>query len=214
MSYGNFSTYEEVALKFRIRFVEQAFVEEKDILIDKGLFDFINSNVRTRRSYISENAICESIISPVLNIVAEHNGLPVWSHIRFDVSEEEGLVGIPDFLIAPASEIGTTFNTPVICIAEAKKENFNEGWAQVLAEMIAAQRFNGTAEQSIFGVVTTGNFWQFGRLCGNTLTMEVVSYSAAENLQKLFNVLNWITAEAKKNIEQHPESSLRVLPFA
>ncbi len=201
MSYGNFNTYEEVALKFRIRLIEQAFLKEKNILIDKGLFDFINGNVRTRRNYVSENAICESIISPILNIVAEQNGLPVWSHIRFDVSEEEGLVGIPDFIIAPASEIGTTFNTPIICIAEAKKENFNEGWAQVLTAMIAAQKFNGHAEQDVFGIVTTGNFWQFGKLCGNALTMEVVSYSAAENLQKLLNVLNWIIAEAKKSLE-------------
>ncbi len=201
MSYGKFSTYEEVALKFHIKFIEQAFVEEKSILIDKGIFFFINKNIRTRRSYVSENAICESIISPILNIVAEHNDLPVWSHIRFDVSEEEGLVGIPDFLIAPASDIGTTFTAPIICIAEAKKENFNEGWAQVLAEMIAAQKFNENKGQEIFGIVTTGNFWQFGKLRGDTLTMEVVSYSAAENLQKLLNVLNWIIAEAKKKIK-------------
>lgn len=201
MPYGNFSSYEEVALKFQIRFVEQDFVQEKSIVIEKALFDFINSNIRTRRNYVSENAICESIIAPILNIVAQHNGLPVWSHLRFDVSEEDGLVGIPDFIIAPASDIGTTFHTPVICIAEAKKENFNEGWAQVLAEMIAAQRFNGIIEQDIFGIVTTGNFWQFGKLHSNTLTMEVVSYSAAENLQKLLDVLNWITAEAKKNLE-------------
>ncbi|MCI5148500.1 MAG: hypothetical protein D3916_03730 [Candidatus Electrothrix sp. MAN1_4] len=200
MSYGNFSTYEEVALKFQIRLVEQDFVQEKRIVLEKALFAFINANIRTRRSYVSENAICESIIAPILNIVAQHNGLPVWSHLRFDVSEEEGLVGIPDFIIAPASDIGTTFHTPVICIAEAKKENFNEGWAQVLAEMIAAQKFNGNNEQDIFGIVTTGNFWQFGKLRNNILTMEVVSYSAAENLQKLLDVLNWITAEAKKNL--------------
>jgi len=201
MPYGNFSTYEEVALKFHIKLVELPFVKEKNVIIDKGLFAFINNNIRTRRSYVSENAICESIISPILNIIAEHNGLPVWSHIRFDVSEEEGLVGIPDFLIAPASDIGTTFTAPIICIAEAKKENFNEGWAQVLAEMIAAQKFNDSAEKDVFGIVTTGNFWQFGKLRRNTLTMEVVSYSAAENLQKLLNVLNWIIAEAKKNLK-------------
>ncbi|MCI5145109.1 MAG: hypothetical protein D3923_06155 [Candidatus Electrothrix sp. AR3] len=200
MSYGTFSTYEEVAIKFQIKFIEQAFVEEKRIGLDPALFEFINGNLKTRRNYVSENAICESIISPILNVVARHNDLPLWSHVRFDVSEEDGLVGIPDFIIAPASDIGTTFKKPIICIAEAKKENFNEGWAQVLAEMIAAQKFNGNTALEIFGIVTTGNFWQFGKLCGSTLTMEVVSYSAAENLQQLLDVLNWITAEAKKGI--------------
>ena len=144
MPYGNFSTYEEVALKFRIRLIEQAFVEEKSIAIDKGLFDFINGNVRARRNYVSENAICESIISPILNIVAEHNGLPVWSHIRFDVSEEDGLVGIPDFIIAPASDIGTTFTTPIICIAEAKKEPDILRWtAKCLNALSAILLFHG-----------------------------------------------------------------------
>lgn len=202
MPYGSFATYEQVATKFKIKLVEQSFVQETSLVVDKVLFDFISDNLRTRRSYVSENAICESIISPILNIVAKSNGLPVWSHVRFDVAEEDGLVGVPDFIIAPASDIGTTFKNPIVCIAEAKKENFNEGWAQVLAEMIAAQKFNNTMEQEIFGIVTTGNFWQFGKLCRNILTMEVVSYSAAENLQQLFDVLNWIVIEAKKNITQ------------
>ncbi|HSN65236.1 MAG TPA: hypothetical protein VLS94_01290 [Fusibacter sp.] len=202
MPYGTFTTYEEVATKFKIKFAEQAFVKRSNIAVDKALLDFVSFNLKTRRSYVSENAICESIISPILNIVAKNNEIPVWSHVRFDVSEEEGLVGIPDFIIAPAAEIGTVFRNPVICIAEAKKENFNEGWAQTLAEMIAAQKFNSNVEQDIFGIVTTGNFWQFGKLRQNILTMETVSYSAAENLQLLFDILNWLVAEAKKSIPQ------------
>lgn len=201
MPYGTFTTYEEVATKFKIKLAEQSFVQKASLAIDKALFSFISDNLKTRRSYVSENAICESIISPILNVAAKNNGLPVWSHVRFDVSEEEGLVGIPDFIIAPASEIGTVFQKPIICIAEAKKENFNEGWAQALAEMIAAQRFNGTQEQDIFGIVTTGNFWQFGKLRNNILTMEITSCSAVENLQNLLDMLNWIVIEAKKNID-------------
>jgi len=202
MPYGTFSTYEDVAIKFAIKLAEQEFVKEKQIDVDESLFRFIDDNVRTRRSYVSENAICENIISPMLNVVVKHNNLPLWSHVRFDVSEEEGLVGVPDFIIAPASEIGTTFRRPIICIAEAKKDNFNEGWAQALAEMIASQKFNSDEESEVFGIVTTGNFWQFGKLRGKVLTAEVVSYSAAENLQQVLNVLNWIVAEAKNNILQ------------
>ncbi len=201
MSYDNFNTYEEVAIKFKIRLIEQSFIKEEKIHLDKSLFDFVNDNLKSRRNYISENAICESIISPILNIIAKHNDLPIWSHVKFDISEEEGLIGVPDFIIAPASDIGTTFKNPVICIAEAKKENFNEGWAQALAEMIAAQKFNNNANWNVFGIVTTGNFWQFGKLLKNELTMEVISYSAVENLQKLFDVLNWVFIEAKKNFE-------------
>jgi hypothetical protein len=42
--------------------------------------------------------------------------------------------------------------------SEAKKDNFNEGWAQVLAEMIAAQIFNGNEPIEVYGIVTTGSF--------------------------------------------------------
>ena len=135
-----------------------------------------------------------------MNVVSKQNNLPLWSHVRFDISEEDGLVGVPDFLVAPASDIGTTFTTPVICVAEAKKENFNEGWAQVLAEMIAVQRFNQNDLLEIFGIVTTGNFWQFGKLRETVLTMEIISYSALEDFQKLLSIINWIFHEAGKNI--------------
>jgi hypothetical protein len=198
MPYGKFSSYEEVATRFQIKLTDASFIQEIPITISTGLFEFIDSNLRLRRSYISENAICENIIAPILNSVCNHNQISLWSHVRFDMSEEDGLVGVPDFLIAPVSELGTTFTHPIICIAEAKKENFNEGWAQALSEMIAAQRFNQSPEQDIYGIVTTGLFWQFGKLNQNHFTQEVIAYSAVENLQRLLNVLNWLILEAKK----------------
>jgi len=201
MSYGNFSTYEEAATKFKLKLRELSFVQEKEIAVKPDILEFIKENLSLRRNYITENAICESIISPILTVISKNNNLPVWSHVRFDVSPEEGLAGIPDFIIAPASDIGTTFEKPVICVAEAKRENFNEGWAQAIAEMVASQRFNGDENIEIFGIVTTGNIWQFGKLQQNILTMEIISYSAIENLRKLMNIINWLFGEALRNIE-------------
>ncbi|MEY4769243.1 MAG: hypothetical protein RL637_1882 [Pseudomonadota bacterium] len=200
MPYGKFSSYEEVATRFQIRLIDTSFIQENKLKVSKPLLQFIEDNLRSKRSYVSENAICESIISPILNIVCKQNDISLWSHVRFNINEEDGLVGIPDFLIAPVSELGITFSHPVICVAEAKKENFNEGWAQALAEMIAAQRFNQTPKQDIYGIVTTGLFWQFGKLNQNHFTQEVIAYSAVENLQRLLNVLNWLILEAKKSI--------------
>ena len=200
MSYGMFSTYEEVAIKFQIKLKEDAFIKEEPLNINPILFKLIDENLKSRRSYVSENAICETIISPILNIITRENNIPLWSHVRFDVSESEGLVGIPDFIIAPASDIGITFTKPIVCISEAKKDNFNEGWAQVLAEMIAAQIFNGNEPIEVYGIVTTGNFWEFGKLTKNSLTREIVSISATDNLQKLLNIINWIVITAKEAI--------------
>jgi hypothetical protein len=198
MSYGTLKTYEEVALKFEIQLQEQIFVQEKEINISEEMLGFIQKNMQRRRNYVSESAICETMISPILNLVANVNDLPVWSSMRFDVDETAGLIGVPDFLIAPASPIGTTFTRPVICVAAAKKENFNEGWAQALSEMIAAQRFNQNELMEVFGIVTTGSIWQFAGLKEKILRMDMITYSALENLQKLFNCLNWLFSETKR----------------
>ncbi len=201
MSYGTFSSYEEVAERFQIKLIEEQFVQEQDIIVSMDLLKFIEDNLKTRRSYVSENAICESVIYPILSIVAKQHDLAVWSHVRFDVSEAEGLMGVPDFLIAPVADIGTTFSQPIMCIAEAKQENFNKGWAQALAEMIAAQKVNVRTELEIFAIVTTGAIWQFGCLRNKQLTLDPTSYSALDNLLKLFRQVNWLLEQAKKNLE-------------
>ena len=43
-----------------------------------------------------------------------------------------------------------------------------------------------------YGVVTTGKTWEFGKLEHDIFTVDPVSVSAADNLQKTFNNLNWI----------------------
>jgi hypothetical protein len=205
MAYGKFNSYEEAATTFHIKLIELPLVRESPLQISSEMFAFIEDNLKTRRSYISENAICENLIAPILTVVAKCHNLPVWSHLRLDVSEVEGLIGIPDFIIAPASNIGTTFKNPLICVSEAKQENFNEGWGQCVAEMVAAQKFNNNQELEIFGIVTTGNIWQFGKLVQTQLVMDIIAYSAVENLQRLLNILNWMFEMAKENLVKYSD---------
>ena len=140
------------------------------------------------------------MIFPILNIIAEKHDLPIWSHVRFDISEEEGLTGIPDFIIAPISKTGVSFTNPIVCIAEVKKENFEEGWTQVLCEMVAAQKFNNDPRKIIYGIATGGSLWQFGKLVDKKLVIDSRIYSATVNLQQVVNVLNWFFIEAKKSL--------------
>ncbi len=200
MTYEHFATYEEIATQFRLTLCEVSFVQERQIAVKPDLFAFIQENVLLRRNYATEHAICESIIAPMLMIVSKEQDLPVWSHFRFDIAPEEGLMGVPNFLVAPASAVGTTFQQPVICVAEAKREDFNAGWAQALAEMIAAQRYNQDETMQMYGIVTTGRFWQFGMLERDVVTLENVSFSAQENLQRVMNILNWVFFVAKQQV--------------
>jgi len=78
---------------------------------------------------------------------------------------------------------------PPLCIIEAKQEKFDEGWAQALAEMVAASSQGMTV---CYGVVTTGKFWEFAKLEGTLFIKYPVSISATNNLQQVFDVLNWM----------------------
>jgi len=53
---------------------------------------------------------------------------------------------------------------------------------------------------NVYGIVSTGKFWEFAKLNQNIFSKEIVAISATENLQKLFNFLNWIIKTAKTSI--------------
>ncbi|MCI5134424.1 MAG: hypothetical protein D3920_04975 [Candidatus Electrothrix sp. AW2] len=69
------------------------------------------------------------------------------------------------------------------------RDNFDEGWTQALAEMVASFL---TGASLCYGVVTTGKTWEFGKLEHDTFTVDPVAVSAADNLQKTLNILNWM----------------------
>jgi hypothetical protein len=53
---------------------------------------------------------------------------------------------------------------PLLIVVEAKRNDFEQGWGQCLAELVAAQKINDDAARPVYGLVTDGNLWQFGKL--------------------------------------------------
>ncbi len=88
-----------------------------------------------------------------------------------------------------------------MCLGEAKKDDFVQGWAQVSAEMIAAQKLNKNENIPIYGLVSTGELWKFGMLKNKTFTIDNNSQAAPADLQKILNILNWMFCEARKNAD-------------
>jgi hypothetical protein len=176
--------------KFDIEVAKKSvFVQQKEFEVQEVLFLLITENLWDDLSFINETTICEKIISPVLNIVAKkYDQLNVWSHVPYNIDEQKGLVGEPDYLIAPRTKYGGMAR-PSLCIIEAKRDNFDEGWTQALAEMVASSL---TGASLCYGVVTTGKTWEFGKLEHDTFTVDPVAVSAADNLQKTLNILNWM----------------------
>ncbi|SEH04707.1 hypothetical protein [Candidatus Venteria ishoeyi] len=196
MAYSNFKTVVEVASKFDIQVADKSTViKQKEANISIALYTLIANSINDGMSFINEVAICERVISPILNAVAEnYTQLKVWSHVAYNIDEQQGLIGEPDYLIAPRTKYGGMAK-PSLCIIEAKRDNFDEGWAQALAEMVASSL---SGADSCYGIVTTGKMWEFGKLENNVFTVDPVSVSATDNLQKTFNSLNWVFDKVSK----------------
>lgn len=194
MSYGNFESVEQVADIFNLKVKDGSVIRSKSIVISELFFDNIKRRLLSSLSFRNETTICNKVITPILNIVEENNKpLNVWIEEPFNVDQEKGLVGTPDYLVAPATDYGG-MQLPPLCIIEAKKQDWDKGWTQALTEMVAA--FVKGAD-ICYSVVTTGKIWQFGKLNDNVFTKDPNQISATRELQLVFDTLNWMFAEVK-----------------
>jgi hypothetical protein len=189
MPYSKFESIEEVAGRFDIEVIDEGIIDMLDIEISDYPFSEITKRLNDSMSFINEVTICEDIIKPILTqISAKYKSLYIWSHVAYNVDKDKDLVGEPDYLIATRTKHGG-MGIPPLCIMEAKKENWEEGWAQTLAEMYAAST---QGAKVCYGVVTTGDVWMFGKLEKNIFTKDPVKISATRELQVVFDVLNWV----------------------
>jgi hypothetical protein len=121
MPYGKFESVEQVARSFSIKANDTFLTGSKAIELPPPLVRSISEKLLDSLSFRNEATICNKIITPILNAVAEENKpLNVWIEEPFHVDPEKGLAGEPDYLIAPATEYGG-MELPPLCIIEAKK---------------------------------------------------------------------------------------------
>jgi hypothetical protein len=177
---------------FTLRKVKQEFgltIEERDSFLPEiapiqpsdYLTETLRRNLALAIAIGTEKARSELLISPVLVEVREilDRQISVFSGTDFTVDESLGLNGVCDFLISRSTE-QLMIESPVVAIAEAKKEDLNSGMGQCIAEMIAAQKFNelnGTPRHTLYGTVTTGNVWRFLKLRERTVSIDLTDYA-------------------------------------
>ena len=89
---------------------------------------------------------------------------------------------------------------PLIMFVEAKKNDFEQGWGQCLAELVAAQKINADSEIPIYGIVSDGTFWQFGYLVGDAFTRNQTSFSV-DDLPTLFGAIDTVFKTVSKASE-------------
>jgi hypothetical protein len=196
MSYGKFKSIAEVATIFDINVAGRVlFTNEKELNVLEPILSMLEQNLSNEVNYVSEYAVCDALIRPILGIAIENHPFNIWSHVPYNVAEEKGLVGEPDYLIATKTKYGTMAK-PSLCVVEAKKDNFKEGWTQALAEMVASSLLGAN---TCYGIVTTGDIWQFGKLDDDVFIIDPKSLSATTELKRVLNTLNWMFFEISKN---------------
>lgn len=203
MAFSDFKTIPEVQEKFRIRHVENDFIETQHTADPSEQF---LQELEFSRQYIdvsaSEAARCEAVIFPVLREVykgyAEHYALWIKKPIAYD----DVLSGTPDYFVSTRSELGKlVVGAPLIMMVEAKKNDFEQGWGQCLAELVAAQKINEDVEHPVYGIVSDGTWWQIGHLVNETFTQNRTSFSV-DNLPVLFGVIDSVFKAASEFSQQ------------
>ena len=132
----------------------------------------------------TEKARSELVIMPVLIEVRRYLNYQVslFSGSEFNVNAAKGLEGRCDFILTRSPE-QYYISRPVITIVEAKNENIKAGLGQCIATMLAADLFNqqeNTAEEIIYGAVTTGTDWKFLKLVGSMVYIDPSDYYIKE----------------------------------
>lgn len=135
------------------------------------------------------DAICEEAIQ-------EFQHLKIW---KGAVLESDLVTGYADYLVAERKRY---LEAPVLCIIEAKKDDFQQGLAQCLVEMQACQRLAQqiNVQATIYGIVTNGDTWKFYKLDLHGDVYETLPYSIS-NLPDILGLLHYIFQQCEEIVK-------------
>lgn len=132
-------------------------------------------------SLTSEASRREVLISQVVLDLIHYTKASL--RIEYPLKVTPQLQGILDYLLRTQNQL---------LVIEAKREDLTYGFTQLIAELIALDRWDKTPDNPILiGAVTTGNIWQFGRLYRDKQQIQqgLDSYRVPEDLDPLMRIL-------------------------
>ena len=192
MSFENFKSVGDVVSEYQLATCEKAFIQPLPMLIAQSFRDKLNLHLTEFSFRESESAVCEMVIFPILaEVYLEHrHKFVLWSHKT--LTYDDRLTGIPDYTLSKRSPLSKfIWEKPYFVAVEAKKDDFVKGWGQCLAQMIAMQKLNGTPDQSVYGIVSSGQSWEFGMLTQSQFTQDPKAYPLGD-LDNLMAALNFL----------------------
>lgn len=193
MAYSDF-TLEGVLSRFQLEKIESVglFSETEPVAPRSHFKAELAEKAPLAATIGTEKARSELIVADVLFELRKHLNcrISLFSGIDFSVDAENDLTGMCDFLIS-LSPGQLLVDAPVIVLVEAKKEDLTGGLGQCIAEMLAAQRFNGEKKNNIpciYGAVTSGTDWLFLKLTGKSVHVDLTVYQIAQ-CEKILGIL-------------------------
>lgn len=157
--------------------------------IAPGTFDQMKADFVRRIknvSLTSEAAKREFFVAPIMwRLIDYIDDLKV--NIELPIHVNDRLKGVIDYLLRVK-------NRSNIVVIEAKQGELESGFNQLAVEMMAvAEKYPN--EDGLYGAVTIGNLWQFGRLRDNIIYKDIGSFRVPEDLEELFSILLGILQE-------------------
>ena len=198
MAYNNF-TLDSVKHQFNLNLIDSPFCDCLPIAEPQPEFlTIIGQWLLLAQRARSEKAKSELLVSPIL-VEARRlvNGtVQLFSGEEFNVDRDRGLNGFCDFVFS-RSAAPFLIEAPVLMLVEAKRGELDAGLGQCVAEMVAAQIYNqaeGKEVAIVYGSVTSGKLWQFLKLEGNDVTIDINEYSVMP-IQKILGILKSILSQ-------------------
>ena len=151
--------------------------------IEMPMFDYLNSQIEDHLLHISlENEITrrEFLIAPMLSFVRHLTQAKLNSEYWFEVSHQ--LKGSLDYYLRREHDL---------LVVEAKNADLTRAFAQLAVELVALDQADETEKEIIYGAVSTGQEWQFGKLdrADKVFYQDINLYVLPNNLEEILRIL-------------------------
>jgi len=146
--------------------------------------DELHSRIEEILPYVdlsSETSRREILISRVVTELVHYTKAQL--RIEYQLKVTEQLQGYLDYLLRGQTEL---------LVIEAKRQDLDYGFTQLIAQMIALDQWDRMPDQRILlGVITTGTIWQFARLdrASRKIEQGLESFRVPEDLDALMRIL-------------------------